>query len=214
MKKDPKTYLEELKNCVLPRHKKMIECVRLNGDPKDDILTDIYNDIDNEKKKLMSEFTSFYITKKDNTSPKEMFKLIFNMVLRIKRLILIYKPNIYKSVSANRSGGRVKYNMYKLNWLNNDGKVFTMATRTYGRVGNRGLEKSIPKILEKYFGDALNYYNLYFYPERINNEFVHLKAIINGETWLFIFDNINQNNLGETAVRLELWEVYKKTYQL
>jgi hypothetical protein len=216
MKKNPKEYLKELVGCVLPKHKKMIECYRLDGEKNlnDDILTNIYNNIDKERNKLVSQFRSFYSTKGNDISPEETFELIFKLVLQIKRLVLVYKPSSYKSLSSNKANGKRKYKMYKLLWLNDDAKIYRIATRTFGRVGNEGLKKSLPKILEKYFGDDLREYEIYLNSKVLNNEIVDFTAIINGVTWLFNFDKINQDDFCETAIRLELWELYKKTYKL
>ncbi len=233
MKGNLETYLKELDPLTLPRDKKMIKAVpvslleglsvyeamrllQTDCSPEYDLLTKFYDDIDEEKNRLIKEVTSFYYNRsnyleynKDGLSPKEIWDLISNMILRIRRLMLVYNPDFYSSIATHQVSGE-KYESIKINWLDGSGKKFTKVTRSYGKLGSKGLEYATPKLLESYFGDALTDYKLDVKIQ--NNAMVDFVAQLDGEKWAFEFKATNKNDFIDTAMRLELWKIYRETY--
>ncbi|WP_296686221.1 hypothetical protein [Flavobacterium sp.] len=182
------------------------------------IMTEVNNNIDLEKERLLNEFTEFYhsgsfLSKlaKEGYTIEKIQNLIFEKNLRLQRLQLVYDLDFNSTESIKKSSG-VKYDMVKINWIDDQGKRVRKISKTYGKSGNSGLKFSIPKFFEDHFEGYSNPILDY----RINKSKVvaDLKATLNGEDWVIEFVATKKSDFIENAVRLEMWKMYKETYGL
>jgi hypothetical protein len=103
--------------------------------------------------------------------------------------------------------------MVKINWIDDDGDKVRFISKTYGRVGTQGLHFSVPKLIGEFFEKVEDIQADYKYLQENKKQTVaDFMARIDGKTWIFEFKSTNKSDFIKSAVRLELWELYKKTY--
>ncbi len=233
MKHDMEIVLKKLDDCSLPKTSKMIKGVPLDvldaqsmlesvrilqvdDSPKYDVLQDFYEAVDAEKMELIKDVSRFYFTKsnfeeysRDGLAPKDIWKMIVEKIVRIQRLIMVYEPDYYYSQSPNKQKGE-KYDMVKINWIDDNGGKFRKVTKTYGKLGQKGLEFAMPKLLETYFDNLKEYKFDHKLPSGL---ILDLVAAIGDRQWAFEFKATNKKNFIDTGVRLELWKWYRETYK-
>ena len=226
--------LNKLKNCSFPESRKMIKAlplsvleelppkeaanmIRLNDSSQHDLLHNIYLSIEREKERLIKNFAEFFYTKSTYTeycneglSPQEIWQMIVERVVRVMRLTLVYEPDFTQSKSANKPQGTL-YDMVKINWIDDQGNKFRKVTKTFGKLGQAGLEHAIPKLLETYFDNLTDLKTEVRLPSGM---VIDLVANINDQLWAFEFKATDKDNLIETGVQLELWKMYKQTYNI
>lgn len=196
----------------------IMKMLRFTGKDSVNLMTEVYQSIDLEKERLLNEYSEFFssttvLTKlaKEGYTIEKIQNLIFEKTLRLKRLQLVYDLDYNFTESIKKSSG-VKYDMVKIHWIDDQGKRVRKISKTYGKSGNSGLKYSIPKFFGDYFDDYSNPILEY----RINRGRViaDLKATINGQDWVMEFVATKKDDFIECAVRLEMWKMYKETYDL
>ena len=227
MKEDLILLLEKLDSSKLSRDNKTIKAIPLsaldslnsretismlhNNIPEHDLMYEIYNEIDKEKNRLTNQTINFYYGEINKTTPNDVWETIINLIVRIKRLMMIYTPDYYYSKPSNKAKGNDLYDMVKINWLDKKGLKFRKVTRTYGRMGQMGLNHALPKLLENFFSDSLKDYEKHSTLFK-NDLKIDLIAKLNEKDWGFSFIYTDKKSFIETAIRLELWNVYKEIY--
>jgi len=234
MKTELEICLRQLQSCSLPDSNKMIKGVplsvlqglspseatrflRTDTQAQYDLLHSIYHSIEAEKERLIKDYSSFYFNKitytdysDEGLSPQEIWQMIVERIIRVMRLTLVFAPDYSQSRSANKPQGAM-YDMVKINWIDDNGKKFRKVTKTYGKLGQAGLEYAIPKLLETYFD---NHTEIQLNVKTPSGMLIDLVANINNQLWAFEFKATNKKNLIETGVRLELWKMYKERYSI
>ena len=225
MKENLGSLLKELELIKLPRDIKTIKAIPLfaldglnsretismlhNNIPEYDLMYEVYNEIDKEKNKLINHIVNFYYGEINKIKPIDIWETIINLILRVKRFLLIYQPDYYSSVGKNTAGKL--YERIKINWYNDLGEKVIKITKSYGEAGINGLGYALPKLLENFFSDSLkdyqNHSNLFK-----NNLKIDLTAKLNEKDWGFSFTYTDKKGFIETAIRLELWNAYKQIY--
>ncbi|RKE77856.1 hypothetical protein [Chryseobacterium sp. AG363] len=175
--------------------------------------TDSYfEDIEEEKKKVIQNFNKFLHEKIDSLNVIDIIERINEWIIRIEKLILIYDPKYYRSVFEKKGSG-FKYDKVKIVWIDSNGIKDKNTTRTFGQIG----EESLKEIMKKFLVTNENAKN----PreeERIkvvDGFFISdLIVEIDREDWIFEFKMATKDDYIQEAVRKEIWELYKKEYNL
>jgi hypothetical protein len=146
-------------------------------------------------------------------SPEEIYKLVEDDKIRVKRLLMIFNPDFSPTISKKPNNDT--YDLVKINWINEKGETVRVLSKSYGRVGVQGLYFSIPKFIGEHFENVTSIESDYKYNGPNNfNRVADLMAEINGAKWIFEIKSSNKNDFMIAAVRFELWELYKKKYLL
>jgi hypothetical protein len=196
----------------------VINLLRFPDKDSVNLMTEVYQTIDLEKERLLNEYSEFFsspivLTKlaKEGYTIEKIQNLLFEKNLRLKRLKLVYELDYSPTESIKKSSG-VKYDMVKIQWIDDQGKRFRKVSKTYGKSGNSGLKYSVPKFFGEYFD---NYSNpILEYPINGGRVRADLKATINGQDWVMEFVSTKKDDFIECAVRLEVWKMYKEAYGL
>ncbi len=176
--------------------------------------------IENERKAVIDRISKFYFTKSTYTnfhenglSPEEIYKLVEDDKIRVKRLLMIFNPEISKTITKKPNNDT--YDLVKINWINEKGETVRVLSKSYGRVGVQGLHFSVPKLIGEHFESVSIIESDYRYigPNNIQRV-ADLMTEINGMKWIFEIKSSNKNDFMIAAVRFELWELYKKNYLL
>jgi hypothetical protein len=170
-----------------------------------------------ERDSLIKEALDFYSTKLQfndaNTAmtPEEVYQLIEAKIIRIKRLMMVFQPDFYPSVTKKANGE--EYDMVKLNWIGDDNLKFIKISKTYGLKGKAGLESSVRKVIRDYFvadaQDLVDWKQLQKFARELNADQL---VSIDGKKWVIEIKHINKDEFITAAMRLELWDYYYQTY--
>lgn len=187
----------------------------------DNFLNGIYSEIDQERLQLIEEVESFYSSPvnsdfflKNDFTINDIIKKTNDFAIQLMKLLLVYSPDFYKSFSSKK-GSDLKYDMVKINWIDDDGKKFRKFAKNYGKEGREGTEKSFIKILEEYLDNTsepqvekrfktVDDLPLYF----------DLYITVNGVDWVFETKRSSKEDFINTAVILETWRLYKNDYKV
>jgi hypothetical protein len=144
-------------------------------------------------------------------SPEEIFQVIEEKKIRVRRLKMVLKPEFYQTVTRKANGD--EYDLVKLNWIGDDGDKFIKVSKTFGLKGKLGLEFSMKKVLKDYFmteaEELTDWKQQQKFARAVRADHV---ASIDGKTWVFEFKLSDKNEFIKTALRFELWDNYYQTY--
>jgi hypothetical protein len=170
-----------------------------------------------ERDRLVKEVLNFYTTKLDfkdaesSMSPEEIFQVIEEKKIQVKRLTMVLKPDCYQTITKKANGD--EYDLVKLNWIGDDGDKFIKVSKTFGLKGKLGLEFSMKKVLKDYFmteaEELTDWKQQQKFARAVRADHV---ASIDGKTWVFEFKLSDKNEFIKTALRFELWDNYYQTY--
>jgi hypothetical protein len=170
-----------------------------------------------ERDSLIKDALEFYSTKLQFTNansamtPEEVYRVIESKIIRIKRLMMVFQPDFYPSVTKKANGE--EYDMVKLNWISDDNVKFIKISKTYGLKGKAGLESSVRKVIRDYFiseAESLEDWR------QLQKYAIELRAdqlvAVGGKEWVVEVKYIDKEEFIKAAMRLELWEYYHQTY--
>jgi hypothetical protein len=170
-----------------------------------------------ERDSLIKEVLDFYSTKlqfndaNSAMTPEEVYRMIEAKIIRIKRLMMVFQPDFYPSVTKKANGE--EYDMVKLNWISDDNLKFIKISKTYGLKGKAGLESSVRKVIRDYFiseAESLeDWRQLQKYAIEVRADQL---VTIGGKKWVVEVKHIDKDEFIKAAMRLELWEYYYQTY--
>ncbi len=192
----------------------------IKGEHREQLFNFFTSKIEEERHALIDKISKFYFTKstytnfhEDGLSPEEIYKLVEDDKIRVKRLLMIIKPDINKTITTKPNNDT--YDLVKINWINEKGEKFHVLSKSYGRQGVEGLHFSVPKLVGEHFETVSSFETDYKYigPNNIQRV-ADLMAEINGTKWIFEIKSSNKYDFMIAAVRFELWELYKKNYLL
>lgn len=171
----------------------------------------------NERDSLVKEALEFYTSKlqfndsNSTMSPEEVYQLIESKIIRIKRLMMVFEPDFYPSVTKKANGE--EYDMVKLNWIDDDNVKYIRISKTYGLRGKAGLETSVKKLIRGYFVDEASDIDEWEQLQKFARELGADQLVsFDGKKWVIEVKHINKSELIRTAMRLELWDYYYHTY--
>ncbi|MGE8536642.1 MAG: hypothetical protein ACN6OJ_18795 [Chryseobacterium sp.] len=175
--------------------------------------TDSYfGDIEEEKKKVIYNFNKFLYEKIDSLNVMDIIGKIDEWIIRIEKLILIYEPKYYRSVFEKKGSG-FKYDKVKIVWIDSNGIKDKNTTRTFGQIG----EESLKEIMKKFLITNESAKNPREEEKiKVSDGFFKSDLIveIDREDWIFEFKIGTKDDYIQEAVRKEIWELYKKEYDL
>ena len=181
------------------------------------LLDGVFDMIDKEKKKLIKEATSFFnLPPSDNNKnapPYQIFILMKEYVIRIKRLCFVYNPFYYKCVSPNKPQGKI-YDMAKLVWINGNNIRYRRKTTTFGPAGKEGMEITLKKILDILMETDKNDINSYYTDKKnthINKNGFDLIVKV-GNVIYKLYSYLNKEDLITLLIMLYNWKLYENTY--
>ena len=124
---------------------------------------------------------------------------------------MVFEPDFSQTITKKPNND--SYDMVKINWIDDEGNKIRKFSKTYGRVGTDGLKFSIPKLIGEFFENVKDIIDNHQY-NTVNNKvkIADLMVNIDGKYWIFEYKLAKKDNFINSAVRLELWELYKKTY--
>ncbi|WP_284462992.1 hypothetical protein [Chryseobacterium sp.] len=185
----------------------------------DNFLNKIYGEIEREKIRLIKEVDNFYSSSitdeyflNKNSTIEDLIKKTNDFAIQLMKLSLVYNPDFYKSFSSKK-GSDSKYDMVKINWIDDDGKKFRKFAKNYGKEGREGTEKSLLKILEEFLdntGEPI-FEKRFKTVDELPIVF-DLYISINGIDWVFETKRSSKDDFINTAVILESWKLYKNDY--
>lgn len=192
----------------------------LNSENIDDnFLGKVYGEIERERVRLIKEVDNFYSSSvndkfflNNKITIEDLIKKTNDFAIRLMKLSLVYSPDFYKSFSSKK-GSDSKYDMVKINWIDDDGKKFRKFAKNYGKVGREGTEKSLLKILEEFLdntGEPM-FEKKFKTVDGLSLVF-DLYISINGVDWVFETNRSSKEDFINTAVILETWKLYKNDY--
>jgi hypothetical protein len=172
----------------------------------------------NERDSLVKEALEFYTSKlqfndaNSAMSPEEVYQLIESKIIRIKRLMMVFEPEFYPSVTKKANGE--EYDMVKIFWINDSNKKYIKISKTYGLKGKAGLESSMKKLIRDYIVSDAEYSKDEFKLLQQSGRQIRtdLLVSIDGKEWIIEFKLINKDEFIKTAMRFELWDYYYQTY--
>lgn len=175
--------------------------------------TDSYfEDIEEEKKKVIHNFNKFLHEKIDSLNVMDLIEKINEWIIRIEKLILIYEPKYYRSVFEKKGSG-FKYDKVKIVWIDSNGIKDKNTTRTFGQIG----EGSLKEIMKKFLITNENAKNPREEEKiKLDDGLFRSDLIveIDREDWIFEFKIGTKDDYIQEIVRKEIWELYKKEYNL
>lgn len=170
-----------------------------------------------ERDSLIKDALEFYSTKlqfKDANSamtPEEVLHVIEAKIIRIKRLMMVFQPDFYPSVTKKANGE--EYDMVKLNWIGDDNLKFIKISKTYGLKGKAGLETSVKKLIRDFFVTEEEGLGDWKQLQKFARELRADQLVsIDGKRWVIEVKHINKDEFITAAMRLELWDYYYQTY--
>lgn len=192
----------------------------IKGEHTDELFNFFTSKIEDERAAVIDRISKFYFTKSTYTnfhenglSPEEIYKLVEDDKIRVKRLLMIFSPDFSQTISKKPNNDT--YDLVKINWINEKGETVRVLSKSYGRVGVQGLHFSVPKLVGEHFENVTSIQSDYKYIGQNKIQRVaDLMAEINGIKWIFEIKSSNKNDFMIAAVRFELWELYKKNYLL
>jgi hypothetical protein len=192
----------------------------IKGEHREELFNFFTLKIEEERAAVIDGISKFYFTKstytsfhEDGLSPEEIYKLVEDNIIRVKRLLMIFEPDINTTITTKPNNDT--YDLVKINWINEKGETVRVLSKSYGRVGVQGLYFSIPKFIGEHFENVTSIESDYKYNGPNNIQRVaDLMAEINGTKWIFEIKSSIKKDFMIAAVRFELWELYKKKYLL
>jgi hypothetical protein len=192
----------------------------IKGEHREELFNFFTSKIEEERDAIIDKISKFYFTKstytnfhEDGLSPEEIYKLVEEDKIRVKRLLMIFKPDVNSTITTKPNNDT--YDLVKINWINEKGETVRVLSKSYGRVGVQGLYFSVPKFVGEHFENVTSIESDYKYigPNNIQRV-ADLMAEVNGTKWIFEIKSSNKKDFMIAAVRFELWELYKKKYLL
>lgn len=186
---------------------------------ENNFLDQIYNEIEIERLRLIEEVDNFYsssvadkIFLDNKFTIEDLIKKTNDFAIQLMKLMLVYSPDFYKSFSSKK-GSDSKYDMVKINWIDEDGKKFRKFAKNFGKEGKEGTEKSLLKILEEFLDNS----GEPIFEKRFKTIddlplIFDLYISINGVDWVFETKRSSKEDFINTAVILETWKLYKNDY--
>lgn len=185
------------------------------GEYSSNILNSFKVKIENERGALIEDASNFFNTRSTYTSfsanglsPKEISDMVIEKMIRIQRLMLVFEPDYYQSLTKKPNGD--EYDNVKAHWIDDNGLKFRKVSKTFGLKGKDGLEFSMKKLLREFFeleadhvleGKKIN--------QSIRADYV---ATVNGKDWIFEFKLTDKNEFIKTGLRFDLWQWYCEAY--
>jgi hypothetical protein len=179
------------------------------------ILSELIASMQMELKKLLQEFEGFYHTKsnyteycKDGLSPMEINYLINALTVRIKRMQCVLNP-AYNKIDFQDKKTPNRYTMIKGYWIADDGSKKRSFSKSISNT-EASLEDLIAKIIKSQVKDAVVIQQDksmgYFRPDLIVSD--------GKDRWAVEIKLQAKDSLIRTFVMLEMWKLYKQTYEL
>jgi hypothetical protein len=204
---------DEIEGLTLPELMKKFDAGKFSATILDGFRKKVFD----ERDSLINEALDFYSTKlqfnatNPAMTPEEVLLMIEAKIIRIKRLMMVFQPDFYPSVTKKANGE--EYDMVKLNWISDDNIKFIKISKTYGLKGKAGLESSVRKMIRDYFiseAESLEDWR------QLQKYAIELRAdqlvSIGGKKWVVEVKHIDKEEFIKAAMRLELWDYYYQTY--
>lgn len=179
------------------------------------ILNDLVLSMQLELKNLIQKFEDFYLTKsdyktydRDGLSPMEINHLLNAALVRIKRMRYVLNPEYIKSDFFDKKSNN-RYTMIKGYWIDDEGTK----TRSFSKnICNTeaSLEDLVAKIIKSHVKNSVVMEPIKswrFRPDLI-------VAVGENNRWAVEIKLQAKDSLIRTYAMLELWKLYKQTYEL
>ena len=177
-------------------------------------LKSLYEKQNSEIKNCMAEIRKKYI---DNLNCNELkdFKvslqdLNYHLgydILKLKRLGLVRSPKFTHTIGQH-SRTKIKYDMVKIYWFDDHAELKRELNKNVG-----SLHLEMEDIVAKVF--ALDgYETMLEYPSKENGIKVDMLLTKDGKKWIVEVKQKNRDELIKTFVSMELWKLYKSTYEI
>jgi hypothetical protein len=185
------------------------------GGYSSNILNSFKVKIENERDALIEDASNFFNTKSTYTSftpnglsPKEISNMVIEKMIRIQRLMLVFQPSYYQSLTKKSNGD--EYDNVKAHWIDDAGLKFRRVSKTFGLRGKDGLEFSMKKLLRDFFELEADLAN----EEKKINKSIRADyiATVEGKDWIFEFKLTDKNEFIKTGLRFDLWQWYCHAY--
>lgn len=171
--------------------------------------------IENERDALIEDASKFFNTRSTITSispnglsPKEVCEMVIKKMIRIQRLMLVFEPSYYQSLTKKPNGD--EYDLVKAHWIDENGMKFRKVSKTFGLKGKDGLEFSMKKLLRDFFEvESITMNHEKLTNKSIRADFV---ATVGGKDWIFEFKLTDKNEFIKTGLRFDLWQWYCQAY--
>jgi hypothetical protein len=174
--------------------------------------------IENEREALIKDASKFFNTRStftsynsDGLSPNEISEMVIEKMIRIQRLMLVFQPDYYQSLTKKPNGD--EYDIVKAHWIDKNGMKFRKVSKTFGLKGKAGLEFSMKKLLRDFFElESITTEN------QLSEQFINgairadYTAQVAGKEWIFEFKLTDKNEFIKTGLRFDLWQWYCEAY--
>lgn len=187
-----------------------------DGEYSSNILDTFKEKIENEREALIEDASKFFNTRStftsynsDGLSPNEISEMVIEKMIRIQRLMLVFQPDYYQSLTKKPNGD--EYDIVKAHWIDNNGMKFRKVSKTFGLKGKEGLEFSMKKLLREFFEiETIKSKEEKLINKSIRADYV---ATVEGKDWIFEFKLTDKNEFIKTGLRFDLWQWYCEAYQ-
>lgn len=184
------------------------------GDQSWGVLTELIESMQEELQKLVQQFMEFYKTKSDyasynndGLSPLEINYLINAALIRIKRMLCVLNPD-YNKIDFQDKKTTNRYTMIKGYWIDDQGAKKRSFSRSISNT-EASLEDLISKIIKSHVKNSV-----IIEPEK-SFTFRPDLIVADGESrWAVEIKLKTKESLIRTIVMLEMWKLYKQTYEL
>jgi len=174
--------------------------------------------VENEREALIEDASKFFNTRStftsinsDGLSPHEITEMVIEKMIRIQRLMLVFEPDYYQSITKKPNGD--EYDIVKAHWIDNEGIKFRKVSKTFGLKGKAGLEFSMKKLLRDFFELESIATENQLSEQLINGAIrADYTAKVAGKEWIFEFRLTDKNEFIKTGLRFDLWQWYCEAY--